>query len=116
MTENTNTVVENVEGQQDLLTGEVVEIEVEETELTVESIVEELVSTLEEPITAYKIATVINGTFKVLEIAKQIPTQMMYNYTKNGLIAKGKKGKASEIRYTKEEVKAFAIKYVNKYI
>lgn len=114
MTENVTTEVEIIEGQTDLETEEVVETV--EDELTVESVVTELVGTLTEPITAYKIANVINGTFKVFEYEKVIPTQMMYNYTKNGLIVKGKKGKASEIRYTKEEVIEFAVKYVSKFI
>lgn len=91
------------------------EIEIESEEITLESLTTELVSTLGEETTAYKIATIINGIFKVLEIEKEIPTQMMYNYTRNGLIAKGKKGKASEIRYTKEEVYTFVTKYVSKY-
>jgi hypothetical protein len=86
----------------------------EET-VTVESVVTELVATLPEEVTAYKIATLVNGAFTVLGIEKQIPTQMMYNYTRNGMIAKGKKGKASDIRYTKEETEAFVTKYVNKY-
>lgn len=86
------------------------------TELTVESVVTELVSTLEEEVTAYKIATVVNGTFTVMGNEKRIPTQMMYNYTRNGLIVKGKKGSAKEIRYTKEEVKSFVVKYVNKFV
>lgn len=105
---------------QNLETTLVEDVEVEETaeELSVETVVAELTETVfgaDEEITAYKIANVINGAFKVLGVAKMIPTQMMYNYTKNGLIAKGKKGSAKEIRYTKAEVNEFAAKYVNKY-
>ena len=104
---------------QDLETILVEDVEIEESEeLTVESVVGELTETAfgtDEEVTAYKIANVVNGAFKVLEIAKVIPTQMMYNYTRNGMIVKGKKGSAKEIRYTKDEVKAFATKYVNKY-
>lgn len=93
--------------------------DIELTEVTPETVVAELTEAVfgtDTQVTAYKVANVINGAFKVLEIEKVIPTQMMYNYTKNGLISKGKKGKASEIRYTKDEVKTFATKYVNKYV
>lgn len=113
MTEN---IIENIDGQMDLFTGEEIVVEEETTEITVDQIVKELVDTLSEPITAYKIAVVINKSFEVLGIEKTIPTQMMYNYTKNGMIVKGKKGKASDIRYTKEEVATFATKYINKYL
>jgi hypothetical protein len=113
---NENTEITIVEGQQDLFTGEVVETTPEETELTVEDIVKELTSEVfgnETVITAYKIHNIINGAFKVLGIAKVVPPQMMYNYDRNGLIVKGKKGVK---RYTADEVYAFVTKYVNKYI
>jgi hypothetical protein len=118
MTENTDITVpvELTEGQIDLLTGEEVTIESDTEEVTVEDIVKALVDTIPEPITAYKIATVINKTFEVLQVAKTIPTQMMYNYTLKGMIVKGKKGSAKDIRYTQDEVTAFATKYVKKYI
>jgi len=113
MTENTTTVVENVEGQMDLVTGEVVETA---PEMTVEDIVTELAGSIEEPITAYKIANVINGTFELIGIDKKVPPQMMYNYTLKGMIVKGKKGSAKDIRYTRDEVVAFATRYVNKFV
>jgi hypothetical protein len=84
-------------------------------ELTVDQVVDGLLEGVADGITAYKVAVYINGAFEVLGLEKRIPTQMMYNYTKNGLIAKGKKGKASDIRYTVEEVKTYMNKYVSKY-
>jgi len=39
---------------------------------------------------------------------------MMYNYTRNGLIVKGKKGSAKEIRYSAEEVVLFVNKWFAK--
>jgi hypothetical protein len=102
--------------EQQIQAIEIESVEAEETEeLTVESVIGELVGTLEDQNTAFRVATVINKAFQILGIEKEIPTQMMYNYTRNGMIVKGKKGKASEIRYTKDEVAAFATKYVNKH-
>lgn len=108
MSEMTNAQVESIL---------VEDIETEETEeLTVEETVTELVEALkDENVTAYGVWTVVMGAFKVLEIEKTVPSQMMYNYTRNGMIVKGKKGSAKDIRYTKDEVKAFATKYVTKH-
>jgi len=99
-------------GQIDLFTNEVVETT---PELTPESIVAELTDTLTDENTAYVVWKIVTGAFKVLGVEKNVPSQMMYNYTRNGMIVKGKKGSAKEIRYTKDEVKAFATKYVTKY-
>ena len=86
-----------------------------ETELTPAQIISELVGTAfgdNTTVTPYKVATIINGAFEVLGVAKVIPTQMMYNYARNGLIVKGKKGAKA---YTQSEVTAFVTKYVGKY-
>ena len=94
---------------------EIEDVEIEESEvLTLEETVVQVIG-MDTEVTAYKIATYINGVFKILEVEKEIPTQMMYNYTRNGMIAKGKKGKASEIRYTNEEAIQFVIKYTKKF-
>jgi hypothetical protein len=108
MNENT---VETV-GQIDLFTGEVVE---ETPEMVLEDIVKEIVGEKSE-YTAYSIATIINKVFEATLTDKKIPTQMMYQYTRNGMIVKGKKGAASEIRYTVEEVNAFVNKYTSKHV
>jgi len=93
-----------------------IEIDAEtDTELTVDEIVSELTDTVfgdDDTITPYKIHTVVNGTFEALENEKRIRPQMMYNYDRNGMIAKGRKGVKA---YTKDEVKAFATKYVTKH-
>lgn len=83
--------------------------------LSLEDVVKELVGT-ESEFTAYKVAVIINKVFTVTETEKQIPTQMMYQYTRNGMIAKGKKGKATDIRYTNEEVTTFVLKYTSKHV
>jgi len=66
--------------------------------------------------TAYRVAVLVNGVFETAGVEKRIPTQMAYTYTRNGLIAKGKKGKASEIRYTNDEVRDFVVKYCSKHL
>ena len=96
---------------------ETAETVVEETveELTVADAIDSLLAVAfdgVETVTPYKIATLINGTFEVLGVAKRIPTQMMYNYDRNGMIVKGKKGVKA---YSKDEVQTYMNKYVNKY-
>jgi len=91
------------------------EQQIQAPELTVEEIVSELTVAVfgDDPtITPYKIHTVVNGAFEALSNEKRIRPQMMYNYDRNGMIAKGKKGVKA---YTEDEVKAFATKYVNKH-
>lgn len=95
MTENTVTEIEN--------------------EITLPEIVQSVIGT-ETDVTAYKIAVYVNKVFTITGTEKQVPTQMMYNYTRNGMIVKGKKGSAKEIRYTNEEAVAFVTKYTSKYI
>lgn len=95
---------------------EIVVADEEDTVLAAADVIDELIKTAfgeSATVTPYKIATIINGTFKVLGVEKQIPTQMMYNYDRNGMIVKGKKSVKS---YDKDEVTAFVTKYVNKYL
>jgi hypothetical protein len=90
------------------------DIESEVTEVTLEDIVEALTETVfgdDETITPYKVHKIVNGAFEAMESDLRIPPQMMYNYDRNGMIAKGKKGAKA---YNKDEVKAFALKYTNK--
>jgi hypothetical protein len=93
-----------------------IDTETEEAPLTLESVVEELVTVAfgeNATVTPYKIATVINGTFEALGNEKRIPTQMMYNYDRNGLIVKGKK---STKAYDMDEVTKYVTKYTSKFV
>jgi hypothetical protein len=115
MTENTDltTPVELTEGQIDLITEEVVEIETEE-ETDFEQIVTQLTNGVfgqDIQVTAYKIHKVVNAVFEVHAFDKKVPPQMMYNYAKNGMINGIKNMKQT---YTKDEVTAFVIKYTQK--
>lgn len=86
--------------------------ETEAEELTVESVVRDLVLTIPtKEITAYAIHTVINKALEVFNSNIQIRPQMMYNYARNGMIVKGHKGTRT---YTQDEVIAFATKFVEK--
>jgi hypothetical protein len=89
-------------------------VEVVEVEVTFEQIVSELVDAIfgsESSITAYKIANVVNGIFKASDFEKSVPPQMMYNYSRNGLIVKGEKGKK---QFNKTEVTEFVTRYTKK--
>jgi hypothetical protein len=91
------------------------DVETEATELSVEETLTELVDTVfgtDETITPYKVAKIINGAFTVLGVDKAIPPQMMYQYSRNGLLVKGEKG-IKELN--KDQVSAFVTKYVTKY-
>jgi hypothetical protein len=84
-------------------------------ELSVEEIVESLVD--QEEYNAYGIHKIVNATLKVLEVERRVPPQMIYNYSRNGLIEKGR-GSSKEPNknhvYSAELVKAFVSKWVNK--
>jgi len=83
---------------------------------SLETVIEELVETVfgdDETITPYKVHNVVNGTFEILGASKRVPPQMMYNYSRNGMLVKGVKGIKA---LNKEQVTAFVTKYVNKHI
>lgn len=91
------------------------DVETEATELTVEETVGVLTETVfgdDDTITPYKLHNIVNGAFEALGSDKRIPPQMMYNYSRNGMLVKGQKGIKA---LTKEQAKAFATKFVNKY-
>lgn len=76
-----------------------------------------------ESIKPTEIAKIINAVLQVAEVEKdgevyQINPQMMYNYSAKGMIVKGSprsaKGNGIEARYTSDEVRAFAIKFITK--
>lgn len=121
MSENTQTVetVETVETEEFLPMVDVdhdFQLPTQEEPETVPTSIEEIVTALVNGIDGamikpYGIHTVINTTFQVLGSELTVRPQMMYNYDRNGLIVKGKKGTKE---YTKTEVIAFATKYVTK--
>lgn len=67
----------------------------------------------DDTITPYKIAVIVNKVFEANEHAKRIPPQMMYNYDRNGIIAKGIKGAKA---YNKTQVTEFVTKFTNKHL
>jgi hypothetical protein len=65
--------------------------------------------------TAYAVHTLVNQILSELGVDTSVPPQMMYNYTRNGLIAKRTKGvPAKEIRYSADEVAAWLNKWFSK--
>jgi hypothetical protein len=85
--------------------------------LTVEDVVESLVAELGEETSAYGVHVVINRTFEALGLDIRIPPQMMYNYSRNGMLGRKKNEDGTpntNHKYNQEMIKAFAIKFVGK--
>jgi hypothetical protein len=94
--------------------------QVPEGQTSIESIVANLVE--EESYNPYGIHKLVNGIFEILGVDKKVRPQMMYNYSRNGLLGNkasvvheksGKKINTNHT-YTKQQVTAFLIKYVDK--
>jgi hypothetical protein len=95
------------------------EIETVDAEIVEDAPIDQLVSdivdaTESDDFTAYGVWRVLTDALEAAGVEKKIPSQMMYNYSKNGLISKAKKGDM-KVHYTADEVKAFAIRYVSKH-
>ncbi len=88
------------------------EITVPEIERTSVEVLVETEFDGEVTITAYKIHKIVNAVFELEGIEKRVPPQMMYNYSRNGMINKVKGCKA----YTKDEVIKFVERYTNKFV
>lgn len=87
----------------------------EKTDLSVEEVVETLVT--ESDYNAYGIHKIVNSVFEIFEFDKKIPPQYMYNYSRNGMIVKGRgsqKSPNTNHSYNDAEVVAFVIKFCKK--
>lgn len=83
---------------------------------TPETVIMEITETVfgtSETITPYALHNIVNGALEALGSGKRIRPQMMYNYSRNGLLVKGEKGIKA---LTKDQSVAFATKYVTKQI
>jgi hypothetical protein len=114
MNTETTTAIETADDiDTSLFTGspeELAEATGEATELSLEEIVRELVTT--ETNSPYGIAKIINQVFEVTGNDKRIPPQMMYNYALKGMIVKGEKGRKV---YTRDETVTYVTKYTGKH-
>lgn len=65
--------------------------------------------------TPSQIAAVLNGAIEILGLERSsVRTQMMYNYSSNGMIVKSApRGTNGDHRYNRNEVQEFAIKFLN---
>jgi len=68
-----------------------------------------------ETIGAYAIHKIVNGVFEVFGVERKIPPQMMYNYSRNGIIAKRAEKPNKDHQYTQDEVLTFVTKYTSKH-
>lgn len=103
---------QQIPGQIDLIDGTEV---TESTEFNLTDFVTELVGN-EDGITSYGTWKIMTEGFRALGIDQNRPSQMMYNYTRNGMIAKRTKGMAGkDVRYTRDEVIEFLVKFYTKH-
>lgn len=67
-------------------------------------------------LTAYEVYRLLQAAVATINQvrAAELRPQMMYNYTRNGMIAKGKKGSGAVIRYTVTEAATFISKWTTK--
>lgn len=102
----------------DLIRGEI--MNTTQIELIVDAALEQFSTDSLKPT---DVAKIVNAVLQVAGVEKdgdiyQIQPQMMYNYSSKGMIVKGSKrgGKDNpiEARYTRAEVKAFALKFITK--
>ena len=64
--------------------------------------------------TPYGVAKLLNDTFTANGIDRTVPPQMIYNYTKNGMINGTKYPKTAGVTFDEDTVKAWIIKYIEK--
>lgn len=83
------------------------------TKTDVRTVVEAIVEQFEMvEFTPYQLHNVINSTFAELKSARTVRPQMMYNYRKNNLIAKG----VTTGNFTSNQVIEFVTKYASKHV
>lgn len=110
MSENITPAVEIIDT--DLFTGTPEDLEVE-FDLT--TFVGNLTEGISET-TPYGVWKIMTEGFKALGIEQNRPSQMLYNYTRNGMVAKRTKGmKGSEVRYTNQEIQEFLVRFYTKH-
>jgi len=64
--------------------------------------------------TPYMVHVVLNDRLAELELDRKVVPQMLYNYSRNGMIVKGDKRKGDEARYTRDEITEFVDRWINK--
>lgn len=83
-----------------------------EKTINLETIIDEIITASGvEIFSPYKISKVMNAIIQTVDPnAKDLPPQMFYQYASKGML----NGTKKSIRFTPAEVRAFAIKYLNK--
>jgi hypothetical protein len=81
--------------------------------MTTETVIDAILSSLpNQDYTGYRIHTIINAAFAILEIDRKIEPQRMYQAAKAGQIDGVKHVKGDDPRYTVAQVREFAIRYI----
>jgi hypothetical protein len=78
--------------------------------------VEDVLASTERDITPYRIFLVLRSEIEKVDAdrAALLRPQMLYNYSRNGLIVSGFKPTGTNARYTADEVRAFVAKWLKK--
>jgi F420-0:gamma-glutamyl ligase len=90
-------------------------VEIETDDLT-EIIREVLGAIKDDNLTAYAAWVVYSTVGTAVQLAKINPSQYIYNFARNGMIVKEKKGSVKGVTFTKEEVGAWVYRYVTNQI
>jgi len=85
--------------------------EIETDELT-EIIREILAEIKDDEMTAYGAWKVYVATGTAIGLNKINPSQYIYNFARNGMIVKGRKGSVGGIKFNKEEIGEWCYRYV----
>jgi len=81
--------------------------------MTTETVITAIMDSLgSESYTAYRIHTIINAAFRILEIDRKIEPQRMYQSAKLGQIDGVKHAKVTDVVFQSDKVKAFAISFI----
>jgi hypothetical protein len=107
---DTNIEFEETEEQITLEGTEVLETQ---AVLTLEEIVEHLVT---EDGNAYYIHKIVNKIFELEGVDRKVPPQMIYNYSRNAMIAPRDTKPNRDHLYTRDQIVAFVTKFTTKRI
>ncbi len=85
--------------------------------ITLDELIEAATKDLGDETSPYGVWKVMTDIFRALDVDQNRPSQMMYNYTRNGMIARRTKGQSTKgVTYTHDEVTTFLKRFISKHI
>ncbi len=95
----------------------IVENETVDVEVTLEDLIDDITKDLDDSTSPYGVWKLMTATFVALGVDQSRPSQMMYNYTRNGMIARRTKGQSAKgVTYTNEEVNLFLKRFIKNHV